>query len=262
MKVLLTGACGRIAQWVIPQLPPEWELVLTDRVAAELGGRSIRALDITDYSAVREAAQGVDVIVHLAIASSRDFVTDTDRFDADEGEEYLRFNEAAIEVNVRGTYHIFEAARDARVKRVVLGSSLTVLIGQPVPARVSDAQPYRPSNFYAVTKMWGEQLGEYYSRRHGITVYCLRFGNPYPQPESPKFAVWMKAPPASRSSVTFADLASSIVCAATVEGGPAFGAYTIVSLVENSRYDTSKAAEIGWRSRTRCEADGTITPLP
>lgn len=220
-----------------------------------VGDRPIDVLDITDYSAVVDAMQGVDAVVHLAIVSEREFVTDKPRFEAAEGDEYLRFNEASIDGNVRGTYHILEAARAAGVKRVVLGSSLTVLLGQPRYPRIHDDLPVRPVNFYAVTKLWGEQLGEYFSRRHGLTVYCLRFGQPLEQEIMLRSRAKGMVHPPARALVSSQDLAWSIQCAVCTTEGPPFGAYTIVSASDDSGFDVIKAAEIGWQPRTRCEPD-------
>jgi len=260
-KILLTGGSGRIAQWIIPFLPADFELVVTDRQAGETGGRKIQALDITDYDAVLAAMQGVDAVVHLAIMSERHIITDKALFDADEGEEYIRFNEASIEVNVRGTYHILEAARAAGVKRVVLGSSLTVLLGKPVYTTFHDDLPVRPFNFYAVTKLWTEQLGEFFSRRHGLTVYCLRFGQPREQELARRVGDQAKGRPPSKALVSSQDLAWAIECALTCANGPAFGAYTIVSDSEDRTFDNTKAAEIGWRPKTRCGGDCSVTVI-
>lgn len=259
LKVLLTGAAGRIGQWILPHLPADFEMILTDRQAGEIGGRKIQALDIADYHAVLAAMQGVDAVVHLAIMSERHIITDKPLFDADEGEEYVRFNEASIEVNVRGTYHILEAARAAGVKRVVVGSSLTVLLGKPTYEAFHDDLPARPFNFYAVTKLWGEQLGEFFARRHGLTVYCLRFGQPLEQEIGVRARAGAQARPPSNALVSSQDLAWAIECALTNANGPAFGAYTIVSDSEDRTFDNSKAAEIGWQPKTRCGGDCSIT---
>jgi len=262
MKVLMTGGAGRIAQWILPHLPPDVDFTLADRTAQVIDGREIRALDITDYEATLAAMEGMDAVVHLAIASEREIVTDRDRFYANEGPEYLRFNELAIDVNLRGCYHVFEAARFAGIKRVVYGSSIAIILGQPPYPRLVDGLPPRPATFYAVTKLWGEQLGEFYTRAHGMRVYCLRFGNPYPQNTPDKIAYWKKTAPGRRLSVTFSDLAGAIEAGLRTEDGPPFGAYNIVSDCEDSVVDCAAAAEIGWRSRTFCESDGRITPLP
>jgi uronate dehydrogenase len=258
-KIMILGAGGRIGRNIVPLLSPEVEWLLADRLSGEIDGRPVQGVDITDYEKTLAAMRGVNAVVHLAIASARKYVKDKPRFLADRGEEYLRYNEAATDVNVRGTYHVFEAAREAGVKRVIYGSSLTVLLGEPRRAKFHDSLPAQPSNFYAVTKLWGEQLGELYSRKHGLTIYCLRFGTPYPLPNHHN---WLHLPPGQRSSVTYSDLARAIEVAATAQDGPAFGTYSIVSKAENSIFDCSKAQrELGWRPCEQCEADGSVTVL-
>lgn len=260
-NVLVTGAGGRIARSTIPLFSPEWDLLLTDREPGEVDGRPIHALDITDYEAVCARMAGVDAVLHLAIAASREIVTDKERFDADEGEEYLRFNQLSLEVNVRGTYHIFEAARQAGVKRVVYGSSLTVLFGQPQYPAFHDDLPPRPFNFYAVTKLWGEQLGEYFSRRHGMTVYGLRFSQPYPMEADFSLEGANAKRHDRRILVSYPDLAGAMECALTCQTGPAFGVYAIVSDSATPRCDCSKAEEIGWKPKTRCEPGGQVVTI-
>lgn len=245
-KILITGAAGSIAQRILPYFPTNFDLVLTDRLATEIDGRKIHALDITDYSAVQTAMEAVDAIVHLAIVSTREVVRDKELFDTDEGEEYLHFNDLSIDVNVRGTYHLFEAARAAGVKRFVYASSMTVLIGLPRYPEFHDDLTPRPANFYAVTKMWGENLGEYFSRRHGLTVYCLRFGHPVGQKLDPHNQRLKNLNPLTGILVSSEDLASSVVAALTHQGGPAFGLYSIVSACADSQIDFSRALEIGW----------------
>lgn len=260
MKILVTGSLGRIGSRVIPLFPDRFELKLTDIKEGEVNGHPVSVLDITDYNAVLTACQGMDAILHLAITSEGQIVTDVPRFHSDEGDEYLRFNEAAIETNIRGTYHIFEAARQNRVPRVVYGSSLTVFIGSPAYEIIHDDLPPRPSNFYGVTKLWGEQLGEYFSRRHGLTVYCLRFGTPHPMKDAPLLKQWLQAPIHQWTFVSFNDLAGAMRTAIEVEG-PQFGAYTIVSAIPGSIFDVSQAAEIGWQPQDRVEVDGSVHPV-
>lgn len=40
--------------------------------------------------------------------------------------------------------------------------------------------PPEPKNLYACTKIFGESLGQLYSRVYGLSVICLRLGQPYP----------------------------------------------------------------------------------
>lgn len=260
MKILITGSLGHIGSHVIPHFMDRYDLKLTDIREGEIGGRPVSAVDITDYDAVLAASQDMDAILHLAITSSAPLVTDHVRFGAKKGEEYLKFNQLSIETNVRGTYHVFEAARQNRVPRVIYGSSLTVLIGAPRYDAISDELPPRPSNFYGVTKLWGEQLGEYFSRVHGLHVCCLRFGTPHPWKSNPLFKNWMKAPVGRRTFVTYADLAAAMMAALEADG-PRFGAYTIVSDTPENVFDVSKGSEIGWAPKDFIEADGSVRPM-
>lgn len=249
---------GRIAQKVIPLLADVYDFRLIDRQTDSLDGREVIATDITDYDAVRKVMEGVDAVLHLAIASNREFITDIASFEADKGDEYLRFNQATIDVNIRGTYNIVEAARACGVKRVVYGSSLTVIMEHLSQTSLNDDLPPRPLNFYAVTKLWGEELGEYFSRRHGLIFYSLRFGTPHPQPEHFKYQGWLADPQSRAAFVTYQDLAGAIRCALTAEQ-PKFGCYTVVSATDGGYIDTSKAREIGWQPQDFCHSDGSIT---
>ena len=261
MKVLMTGALGHIASRIVPLLAARHELLLTDLNAGEVAGLPVEPLDITDLEAVTRASKGVDAVVHLAIASARNFVKDRETFRNNQGECYLRFNEASIDVNVRGSYHVYEAAKQNGIGRVVYGSSLTVLLGAPRYEAVADDLRPRPSNFYAVTKLWGEQLAEYYARTHGMTIYCLRFGTPHPWKEHPQYAQWVAHPCRDWTFVTYHDLARAVDAGLTFQNGPAFGTYTVVSDFAGRRFDVSEGAKIGWQPGDFVERDGTVRPV-
>lgn len=251
MKVLVTGSLGHIGSRVLPLMAGRFDLTLTDIREGAIAGRRVASLDITDYAAVQEAARGMDAILHLAIASEGKY--GTHEFDG-----YLKFNEASIETNVRGTYHIYEAARQNGVPRVVYGSSLTVYLGAPAYEGVNDDLAPRTSNFYAVTKLWGEQLGEYFSRDHGLRVYCLRFGTPHPWAEHPQYLEWLRAPAGRRTLVTYTDLAGAMTAALEAKG-PRFGAYTVVSEMNGNAFDFSKGREIGWAPQNAIDEDGAVS---
>jgi len=80
----------------------------------------------------------------------------------------------SIDVNALGTYHVLEAARILKVKKVLFTSSIgaygvtqdTVVTGQTVQ---------RPTNIYGISKVFGELLGLYYHRRFGIDFRGVRF---------------------------------------------------------------------------------------
>ena len=98
--------------------------------------------------------------------------------------------------NLAATVAVLEAARRARVPRVVFASSnhvtgmyerdepyASVLAGrydgldpETLP-RLRSGSPIRPDGFYAIGKAAGEAAGRYYADQYGLSVICLRIGS-------------------------------------------------------------------------------------
>src|ERR671918_2932844 len=108
---------------------------------------------------VRRAMAGVDVVVHLAAIPGED--------------SFSRL----VEANVFGTYNVFEAARQAGVRRVVFASTNHVTGFYPRGEGVGPSDPVRPDSLYAVTKVFGEALGRLYADKWGLEVVCIRIGS-------------------------------------------------------------------------------------
>ena len=99
MKVLVTGMSGLIGKAVRKELESDYELSALNRSAVE-GVACVRA-DISDMDAIRAAFEGIDQVVHLAAIAHG----------GPDWDQLLSFN-------VIGTYNVFEAARQAGVRRV------------------------------------------------------------------------------------------------------------------------------------------------
>src|SRR5262249_3483127 len=104
--VLVTGSAGRIGRAVVAELKSRgvtvrgFDLVPTPDADVSLVG------DITDGSALLRVAQGVDMLIHLAATpDDDDFLT------------------KLLPNNIVGVYQVFEAARLAGARRLVLASS-------------------------------------------------------------------------------------------------------------------------------------------
>jgi uronate dehydrogenase len=166
MRVLITGAAGYVGRRVWRGLEAEHELRLADLSAAGDDLRWIR-IDVTSPAEVMKAMQGMEAVVHCAVASGHEGDYEEDAFNQ------LRFN-----VNVRGTFNVLEAARRAGVRRFVHTSSLMVVWDYPLPDRVPGDAPPRPLGTYAVTKQMGETLCRYYAERFGMSIICLRIPKP------------------------------------------------------------------------------------
>lgn len=175
-KVLVTGMSGCIGSAVLRHLGDRYEFTALNRRSMQ-GVRCVSA-DIKDFDSIRRHFDGQDVVVHLAAAVGSA---------ATAAKEY-------IDCNVLGTLNVFEAARQAGVKRVVFASSGSVILNYvldspwrelesgeyhklpPSWPMLTHESPLRPNGVYACSKVWGEALGRYYADSHGISVICIRFG--------------------------------------------------------------------------------------
>jgi nucleoside-diphosphate-sugar epimerase len=159
--VLVTGSAGRIGQAVVAELAARGRQVRGfDRVPTS-GIKDYVVGDLTDPKGVAKAMDGVGTLVHLAATpDDADFLTE------------LAPN------NIIGVYHVFEAARQAGVGRMILASSGQVVWGSritgPWPVGV-DVQP-TPRYWYAACKLFLEAAGRAFADTHGIEVIAVRLG--------------------------------------------------------------------------------------
>lgn len=238
MRILLTGAAGLIGRQLIPYLAPHHELVLADLYAPEEAGW-IR-MDVTHIEDVVRACEGVDAVIHLAIASGA------------EGEyEEDAFNSRRFDVNVKGTYNVFEAARRCGVNRVVYTSSLTVVWGYGAGEYVGAEAEARPVGSYAITKHLGEVIAYDYHQRFGLSAVCLRIAKPIDLEDASN-----PERPIRPQQIAFPDLCRAYRLAVEVP----HLAFEIIHLVGESsrrRWDLSRAAAVlGYQPEYRLEALG------
>ena len=189
-RVLVTGLSGLIGRALRKQVDGRYDLRALNRSAVE--GLPCHQADIADFEAIKPAFAGVETVVHLA---------------AQVGNPAW---EAVLRHNITGTYNVFEAAREAGVKRVVFASSGAAVSGiesdkpysELVAGRYEGLQswpmlthlsPLRPSGLYGASKIWGEALGRSYADAHGMSVICVRIGRVHAQDRplsAREFAVW------------------------------------------------------------------------
>lgn len=189
---LVTGGAGFIGSHLVEELVRRGARVRVldnfstgkrDNLKGVLGRIELIEGDLRSYHTVRQAAQGVDYVLHQGALPSVPRSID----------DPITTNE----VNVGGTLHVLDAARDAGVKRVVYASSSSIYGPDPqLPVRESMAP--RPVSPYAVAKLAGEQYCHVFSRVYGLETVALRYFNifgPRQDPASqysafiPKFVV-------------------------------------------------------------------------
>jgi nucleoside-diphosphate-sugar epimerase len=91
----------------------------------------------------------------------------------------------SLEINAKGTLHVFEAARNAGVRRVVIASSAAVYGDNPELPLKETLAP-RPLSPYGLDKLYGEQLGALYSSLYGLEAIALRYFNIYGPRQDPR----------------------------------------------------------------------------
>ncbi len=190
-KVLITGMSGLIGGIARTHLEGRYRLSALNRRAVE--GVECHQADIADFNAIRPAFEGVDVVVHMAAIA--------------ESEASL---EDVMHHNIIGTYNVFEASRQAGVKRIISASSGAAVSDwereMPYQAlvegryeeveswrKITHESTTRPSGLYGWSKVCGEALARHFTDSYDISIICLRIGavNREDRPTQMRyFSVW------------------------------------------------------------------------
>lgn len=167
MKVLVTGGAGFIGSHVVDKLIDKGVKVRVFDGIMPTFRKDIEFYQgsILDVTALGFASLGVDAIMHLAaVADVKDVYNDP------------YYSES---INVRGTINVLEAARKAKVKRLIYGSTSWVYSETDKDVVDESVPLHAPSHFYTATKLAGEYYYQSYSRLYSLEVTILRYGIPY-----------------------------------------------------------------------------------
>ncbi|NGM86528.1 NAD(P)-dependent oxidoreductase [Parapusillimonas sp. SGNA-6] len=176
-RILVTGAAGQLGKLLRASLNGQvGALRLSD--IAPLGeaqlGEELWPCDLKDAQAIGALMQGVDQVVHLGGSLNVDDWNET------------------LEVNIAGTYNIFEAARRAGVKRVVYASSHHAVGMYPTDQKLDDRAAFRPDSLYGLSKCFGENTARYFWDKFGLESVSLRIGSTRPRPsEARELSTWL-----------------------------------------------------------------------
>jgi uronate dehydrogenase len=175
--VLLTGASGALGRQLTRYLSSlGWTLKLTDIAPfpdTVPEGCAFTRADLNDGVAVLRLAEGCGTILHFGgVSVERPF-------------------EEVMGPNLRGLFHIYEAAR--REKARVLFASSNHSIGfheRGVPLE-QDCQ-FMPDGYYGLSKAYGELMGRMYWYKHGVENVNVRIGSCFPEPtEERMLSTWL-----------------------------------------------------------------------
>lgn len=177
-KVLvITGAAGRIGTFYRRHLkesgllgsgPDQWRLRLvdvrqpqdTDEHDEVIAGE--REGNLAELAVAQRIAAGAHSILHLAAdpSPSADFYA------------------SLLDRNIKATYNVLHAAREAGVKRVVFASSVNAINGYPEQRQVRAEDAPWPGNVYGASKAWGEAIcGAFVAQSQGqLSAIAVRIG--------------------------------------------------------------------------------------
>jgi uronate dehydrogenase len=177
-RILLTGAAGGLGQILRETLQVHADIVRASDISAMTPSRGahdeVINCNLSDKAAVAALVESVDAIVHLGgISVERSF-------------------EEILEANIRGTFHVYEAARLHGVKRIVFASSNHVTGFYSQDEQIDAHSPRRPDGYYGLSKAYGEDLATFYFHRYGIETVSLRIGSSFPEPRNLRMlATWL-----------------------------------------------------------------------
>jgi len=169
MHTLVTGGAGFIGSNLARQLLAGGHTVTVldnlqsgyDSNLADLPVRFLQG-DVRSAETVVEAARGAECIFHLAASVGN-----------------RRSIESPVEdahINVLGTLHVLEAARQCGIRKVVFSSSAGIF-GELKTLPIREDHPVEPVTPYGASKLGAEKEGLAYARIHGVDFVSLRYFN-------------------------------------------------------------------------------------
>ena len=168
-RILVTGATGQIGSELVPELrkihggenvvlgvhskpPSEEQIEAGPHEHVDVAKRESIEAVVEEYD--------IDTVYHMAAILSA----------VGESNPWL-----ALDVNMNGTYNVLEVARERRMKRLFIPSSIAAF-GPETPRDDTPQETIlKPKTMYGVTKVAGELLCDYYFARFGLDVRGVRY---------------------------------------------------------------------------------------
>ncbi len=184
MRALVTGGAGFIGSHLVEHLLALGHAVRVvdnfstgkrENLAPCASNPSLEVVeaDIRDGARLRELAEGFDVVFHEAAIVSVPYS--------------VEHPQETHDVNLQGTLNVLQAARHAKVKRVVFASSAAIYGDAPGLPKHEGMLP-APVSPYGLEKLTGEHYLAVFARLYGVETVALRYFNvfgPRQDPASP-----------------------------------------------------------------------------
>ncbi|MCL4108370.1 UNVERIFIED_CONTAM: hypothetical protein GTU68_065398 [Idotea baltica] len=235
-RILITGAAGGLGK-VLRKSLVGWQEILRLSDISHLDkaseGEEIVQCDLGDAQAVLKLVEGCNGIIHLG------------------GQSLENTFENILNANIRGTYNVYEAARQHGVKRILFASSNHVVGFHESTTQLNANSTMRPDSIYGVSKVYGEMLARYYFDKFGIETAVVRIGSCYPKPINRRMlSTWM-------SYNDFTDLIKKVFKVKELGYSIVYG----VSDNPESWWDNQLSAHIGWQPQNSSEPYAEVAEI-
>ena len=152
--------------------------------------------DIRDYAGLEAATRGATIVFHLAAIPSVP--------------RSIQDPLPSHEVNIDGTFNVFRACAENKVRRVVYAASSSAYGDTATLPKVESMAPL-PKSPYAVQKLVGEYYGSVFHSCFDLDTVALRFVNVYGERQDPSspysgvISIFMRALIERRPPTIFGD---------------------------------------------------------
>ena len=165
MRVLITGACGRIGSTLASYLKGKGHWVRGFDVSPPITNSSLDdhvTGSLLEIDALQRASDSIDGVVHLAALMTW----------------HPQDNPRLFETNVTGTFQLLQTIKDRGLSRFVFASSGEVYPElNPRQQPITEQHPTFPTSPYGMTKLLGETMVKNISAESGLPYTILRFSH-------------------------------------------------------------------------------------
>lgn len=176
-SVLVTGGAGTIGSHIVDALVEgraskvvvldnfsEGKLDnLADALSQQATEIEVVSTDIRNHEDLDVHFNGIDYVFHQASVLLL---------------ESMAKPQKAIDVNIQGTFNVFQSCVKHGIKKIVWASSASVF-GDPLRLPVDEDHPFNNVTFYGATKLACEQFATSFHHQYGLRQIGLRYYNVY-----------------------------------------------------------------------------------
>jgi UDP-glucose 4-epimerase len=165
MRILVTGGSGFIGTSIVQNLKlAGYTVRVMDLMPPRVLGVEYVMGSVLNPYTTSMAVYGCGAIVHLAAMLG---VKRTEQKLLD-----------CLDINIKGTINVLDAALRERVDKVIMTSSSEVYGDQEIQP-ISESSPTYPKSVYAVSKLAAEQYCRAYQQHYGLNYQTVRLFNVY-----------------------------------------------------------------------------------